>query len=96
MQGQRRVQETMQVDESQLARKPDVSATVSQTSCSGGEQQCLLVELQFLQRCHQHTIRYLVDWDYCTPVLLSNYVDFDKPTKSISSLAHPAKPILCR
>ena len=44
------VQETIIVDELNLLEDSDVSATVSQTSCSGGEQQCLLVELQYSYR----------------------------------------------
>ena len=60
------VQETIIVDELNLLEDSDVSATVSQTSCSGGEQQCLLVELQYSYRepPAYNTISIKpVDWD---------------------------------
>ena len=60
------VQETIIVDELNLLENSDVSATVSQTSCSGGEQQCLLVELQYSYRepPAYNTISIKpVDWD---------------------------------
>ena len=59
------VQETIIVDELNLLEDSDVSATVSQTSCSGGEQQCLLVELQYSYRepPAYNTISIKLDWD---------------------------------
>ena len=60
------VQETIIVDELNLLENSDVSATVSQTSCSDGAQQCLLVELQYSYRepPAYNTISIKpVDWD---------------------------------
>ena len=44
------VQETIIIDELNLLEDSDVSAIVSQTSCSDDAQQCLLVELQYSYR----------------------------------------------
>ena len=60
------VQETVIVDDLNILEDSDVSATVSETSCSGDVQQCLLVELQYSYRepPAYNTISIKpVDWD---------------------------------